>query len=251
MATSNNWETDNWNNENTKTKIPTSTSLFGNDFNFGVFKSPNVAMSFKGMAVKNIEGKFCVYEDGQITDVSAFILQGMEQMIWSMPVSISKIKTGDTILHTGKVMTIIEVQDNTLQAIDISTSELKIILPIKSPFGFNFCTKITSMMDGIANKGNASSDNPFGDPMMMMMMMSNGNGGNDMNSLMPLMMMKGMTDREEKDKDGNPIKSDGKEMIKMMMMTSMFGQGNQQSNPMQNMMMMAMLGGDGSDFFSF
>ena len=56
----------------------------------------------------------------------------------------------------------------------------KVILPTKSPFGFNFITKIVSLLDMMPNSTSADESNPFGNLLPFMIMGDN----NDINPLM-------------------------------------------------------------------
>ena len=70
--------------------------------------------------------------------------------------------------------------------IDIYAGEEKIIMPTKSPFGFNFITRVISLFDGVFQP--ASKENPFGN-MWMFAMLSDGNF--DMKDMLMLSMMTG------------------------------------------------------------
>ena len=108
--------------------------------------------------------------------------------------------------------------------IDPVESEERIVLPITNMFGFNFVTKVVSIMDmsGVA----PTADSPFGnmlpfmmasngniDPVMLMLMSGKAtdftsnpmmlyflldNKGNKNDNLLPLMMMLGSTSMDKK-----------------------------------------------------
>lgn len=171
---------------------------------FGPYNKRNVAISFYGLAVKNIEtNRWFSYKGNESYDVTDFLINGMNNMVMAMPVAIKKITIGDIVLHNNNPMVVQEVNDNSLKAVDISNSEVKEIMPAKSPFGFNFCTKLISLFDGGMFGGDTDEDddNIFGgmDPMMMMVM-SGGFGGNSMgdsenpmtNMIQTMFMMKAM-----------------------------------------------------------
>ena len=83
-------------------------------------------------------------------------------------------------------------------------------MPVKSPFGFNFVTKVVSLFDFGASDNKATPDNPFGnvmpfllmgdngniDPLMMFMMMNNQNGMSFDN---PMMMYALLSNGEHSD----------------------------------------------------
>lgn len=171
---------------------------------FGPYNKRNVAISFYGLAVKNIEtNRWFSYKGNESYDVTDFLINGMNNMVMAMPVAIKKITIGDIVLHNNNPMVVQEVNDNSLKAVDISNSEVKEIMPAKSPFGFNFCTKLISLFDGGMFDGDTDGDddNIFGsmDPMMMMVM-SGGFGSNSIgdsenpmaNMMQTMFMMKAM-----------------------------------------------------------
>ena len=99
-----------------------------------------------------------------------------------------------------------KMEGKTIEVIDIREGSEKEIYLTKSPFGFNFATKVVSLMD--MTGGKADESNPFGnmlpfmlmgenkdfDPMMLMLM----NGGKmDMSN--PMMMYFLMKDTNHKD----------------------------------------------------
>ena len=178
---------------------------------FGKFDTTSIAMSIYGMAVKDTTGRHVTYKDGEIMDVSEFIIPNMNYF-FAMPTAINAIRVNDIILHQDKPMMCIKGnEDGSIRAIDFTTQEIKDIMPKKNPFGFNFVTKVVCpfgensfMMEGFG----ADSSNPFGNMLPMMMLMD--------------------------DKDGTKDKTD-----MMMMMAMMMGNGdNFTSNPMLMYMMM-------------
>jgi hypothetical protein len=68
-------------------------------------------------------------------------------------------------------------------AVDPVAGERKEIMLTKSPFGFNFVTKVVNFL---GNTFNADASNPFGNLGLMMMLSEDGNGVKDM---LPLMLM--------------------------------------------------------------
>ena len=189
------------------------------NFDFGVYNASNVRFSPYGLAIYNKgAGRYVAYnkETKDIVDVDILNFSA-DKMMYKIPVAISKVAVGDVILHTGAPMIVTKIYDSKLKAIDPSTAEEKTIIPIKSPFKFDFITKIISIVD--FTNTNASVDSPFGnmlpflmmgdnkelDPMLMAMMMSGGNMDFDMSnpfmwlmfsgksgdtsSLLPMMMM--------------------------------------------------------------
>lgn len=82
-----------------------------------------------------------------------------------MPAAIKDLRAGDMVLHRGKPMYVQSVEED---GIDILNSENKVIVPVTNMFGFNFVTKVVSLMN--FNAAQPSAENPFGNLMPFMMM---------------------------------------------------------------------------------
>lgn len=193
---------------------------------FGKFNTNSLAMSIYGMAVKDTTGRYVTYKDGEIIDVSEFLIPNMNYF-FAMPIAITEIRVRDIILHQDKPMMCINGNDDgSIRAIDFTTQEIKDIMPKKNPFGFNFVTKVVCpfgensfMMDGFG----ADSSNPFGNMLPMMMLMDDKDGTKDKTDMMMMaMMMSG----GHLDLASNPIlmymmMSDGESAIDPMMLMLM------------------------------
>lgn len=178
-------------------------NIFDN-FKFGRYENGDIAYSIKGMAYCTDKLDWVsLGEDGSLTKVNDFIIDGMDKFIYVMPVAINNIKKGDIILHHDVPMFVRTVLDNSLTVISPTSAEVKQIIPEKNIFGFNFVSKIVDITNG-ALFNNANKDNPFGNllPFMLMsdddssmkdilpfMFMQNNNYGN-MNPMMLAFMMK-------------------------------------------------------------
>lgn len=77
------------------------------------------------------------------------------------------------------------VEEDGIHCIDILNSEAKVIVPVTSIFGFNYVTKVVSLMNVTA--GAPSADNPFGN--IMQSMLSDGDNDGDMSKMLMLSMM--------------------------------------------------------------
>lgn len=194
---------------------------------FGKFNTNSLAMSIYGMAVKDTTGRYVTYKDGEIMDVSEFLIPNMNYF-FAMPIAITEIRVRDIILHQDKPMMCINGNDDgSIRAIDFTTSEIKDIMPKKNPFGFNFVTKVVCpfgensfMMDGFG----ADSSNPFGNMLPMMMLMDDKDGTKDKTDMMMMaMMMSG----GHSDITSNP-----------MLMYMMMSDGESAIDPMMLMLMM-------------
>ena len=194
---------------------------------FGKFNTNSLAMSIYGMAVKDTTGRYVTYKDGEIMDVSEFLIPNMNYF-FAMPTAITEIRVRDIILHQDKPMMCINGNDDgSIRAIDFTTQEIKDIMPKKNPFGFNFVTKVVCpfgensfMMDGFG----ADSSNPFGNMLPMMMLMDDKDGTRDKTDMMMMaMMMSG----GHFDLTSNP-----------MLMYMMMSDGESTIDPMMLMLMM-------------
>ena len=177
------------------------------NFDFGKVTSDSVRVSMYGIAVKSVDGRYVSYDSKthSIMDVEILNMPAGD-FLYKMPVAIKDVKAGDVVIHNRVPMFVVETHESTLKVIDIREGSEKEIYLTKSPFGFNFATKVVSLMD--MTGGKADESNPFGnmlpfmlmgenkdfDPMMLMLM----NGGKmDMSN--PMMMYFLMKDTNHKD----------------------------------------------------
>lgn len=161
----------------------------GFNFDFGKITNDSIRMSMYGMAVKNTSGVWTAYDKstGDLMDVDVFNFDG-SNFLFKMPVAIKDIAVGDVIVHARKPMFVVsKTEAGDLIAIDPVAGEKKTIMPTRSPFGFNFCTKIISLFDSLMpTTETPSADNPFGSLWMLMLL----DGKSDMKDmLIPMMLM--------------------------------------------------------------
>lgn len=161
----------------------------GFNFDFGKITNDSIRMSMYGMAVKNTSGVWTAYDKstGDLMDVDVFNFDG-SNFLFKMPVAIKDIAVGDVIIHARKPMFVVsKTEAGDLVAVDPVAGEKKTIMPIRSPFGFNFATKVISLFDNLMGNSEApSADNPFGNLWMLMLM----DGKSDMKDmLVPMMLM--------------------------------------------------------------
>ena len=220
---------------NRKEKENMDTNKMFANFEFGPVDD-RVKMSPYGMAIRNADGRYVSYDakNGNIMDVEVFNFDN-HKLIWKMPVAVSAIAVGDTVIHMKKPMFVTSIT-NGITVIDIFNGEVKTIVPAQNMFGFNFVTKVVSLFN-FTGDNTPTAENPFGNvmPFMLMgnedmdmkdffMMMAVANGGN-MNAMFqnPFMLYAMMSDNENM-----------KEMLPFMLMgqTGMFGQtpANHQCN---------------------
>ena len=178
------------------------------NFDFGPIKDNDaVRMSPYGIAVKNVNGTYQAYDkkNGEIMDVDIFNFKA-DNMFFKMPVAIDAIEAGDVIIFNRRPCFVFGFSEQgDVIAIDIAMGEKKTILPSKSPFGFNYITKIVSLVDNMFGGEAPSAENPFGNilpfmlmnednssmkDMLPMMMLMNGNAGGTIDPMMLYFMMK-------------------------------------------------------------
>lgn len=146
------------------------------NFDFGPIKSDNVRMSMYGLAVKNRNGNYVAWDKANESIMNVDILNfNGDGLMYKMPVPIKDIKESDIIIHNRVPMFVVEVHKKTLGVIDIYSGEKKDIILSKSPFGFDFATKVVSIMDFCAMNDDApSEDNPFGNMWPLLMVNDSG-----------------------------------------------------------------------------
>lgn len=162
-------------------------TMKGLTFDFGPIANDAVRMSIYGIAVKNNAGTYVSYnsQTGEIMDVDILNFDG-RQFMYKVPIGLNAIQKGDVIIHNRKPMIVEDVSGKDVSAVDVMGGERKIIMPTRSPFGFNFITKIMSVMDMMAPQA-PSQDAPFGNILPFLLM--NQDGKQDGNSLDPMMLM--------------------------------------------------------------
>ena len=189
-------------------------NIFGQ---FGPITDGTIALSIKGMAVRNPSGKYVAYDADaeEMYDVDILHFDIKTPIFFKVPVAISAIEFGDIIVHNDShYCYVIDGDGKQFTVIDITNSEQRIILPQKSPFGFNFVTKVISLM----NPGTtADKDNPFGNIMPMLMFA----GDLDSKSILPFLLM----NKDGMDFQKNPmllyfLMKENNEMLPFLLMNS-------------------------------
>ena len=157
---------------------------FGN-FDFGPVDS-SVRMSLYGMAIKNASGTYVAYDENSksIMDVDILNFEGANKFIYKVPVALKEVRCGDVIIHARKPMFVQGAYaDGRFKVLDVFDGEEKTIVPARSPFGFDFMTKVVSFV----NFTNADSANPFGN-LLPLMLLNDGNA-KDNNALLMMALM--------------------------------------------------------------
>lgn len=154
------------------------------NFDFGKITSNDVRFSTYGLAVRSVDGRYVAYDskNKSVMDVDVLNMPAGD-FLYKMPVALKDVKIGDIVIHNRVPMFVLDKTMNDLTVIDIRESTKKTIMPVKSPFGFNFITKVVSLVD----MGGANADTPFGNMLPFLMMSDN----SKIEDIMPLMMMTG------------------------------------------------------------
>lgn len=198
------------------------------NFDFGPISSSVVRMSMYGLAVKNKSDVYVSYDakTGNIFDVDVFNFNG-SKFLYKMPVAIKDIAVGDIVIHNKAPMFVvgINVAGKTLSVIDPINGEKKEILLTKSPFGFDFATKIVNFIGNVFD-ATPSEGNPFGNMWMYAML---GDSNSEIKEMLPFMMISGVNGFDA----SNPMA--------MMAMMSCFGDSNSNTKDMLPFMMMSMM----------
>lgn len=159
------------------------------NFDFGPVNSSMVHLSMYGLAVKNKAGTWVSYDtaSGDLMDVDVLNFAEGSKFLYRMPVAIKDIAVGDVIIHHGAPMFVVAIASTGayVTAVDPIAGERKDVMLTKSPFGFNFVTKVVNFLGNLG--ATASNDNPFGNLGLMLMLGDN----KDMGDLLPLMLMTG------------------------------------------------------------
>lgn len=153
------------------------------NFDFGPVKGDNIRMSMYGLAVKNRDGNYVAWDkvNENIMNVDILNFNG-DGLMYKVPVAIKDIKDGDIVIHNKVPMFVLEVFDKSLDVIDIYSGERKSIILSRSPFGFDFATKVISLIDfGAIGGATPSEDNPFGNMWPLLML-------GDSSSIDPMML---------------------------------------------------------------
>lgn len=148
-------------------------------FQFGLYK--NARMSPYGIAFTSDGKEWTAFDENRsLIDVTGMVFDF--ECVYAMPVAADAIKSNDVILHNKKPV-IVTIHDNEMiTCVDITTHEVVNVLPTRSPFGFNFYTKLVSFMEGFDMK--PTNDNPFGNIWPFLLMEKNGNNKDMMMAMM-------------------------------------------------------------------
>lgn len=143
------------------------------NFEFGPVSDTQFRVSPYGIAVATNSNGWVSYNSKTEEVFNVDIINfDASKLIYKMPVAINDIKPGDILMHSARPVFVRKINDNgTVSVVNYANSTVVDILPIKSPFGFNFFTKICSLID--LNAVSADADNPFGNILPFLMFSNN------------------------------------------------------------------------------
>lgn len=205
----------------TNTNTNTNSGMKNLNIEMGPVKGDQFKLTVMGTVAVKVDGGYSSFdpETGELTDVTGFTLD-MDGMFYNMPSA--EVSVGDLLRVKGGYAYVQEVKKNKVVAM-LLDGEVKTLVSTKSPFGFNFYTKVVSIMDmggsngGLfggemnpmmlmmmsGNQSGSGSTNPFGGgDMMTMMMMSQMMGGEGMGGLFGGKKSKKKSDKSDKSDKG-------------------------------------------------
>lgn len=178
-----------------KTTSKTNTMRKMN-LNMGPVSGDSFKLTIMGGVAVAVDGGYSSYdkETGDLTDVTGFTMD-FDGAFYNMPAV--EVEEGDLIQTKHGYGYVIKTKEGSVKVM-LLDGEVKEIVSTRSPFGFEFYTKVVSIFD---MAGGSKGSGLFGDmnPMMLMMMSGNGNSGSG---------------------NGSPF---GGDMMSMMMMSQMMG----------------------------
>lgn len=185
---------------------------------FGKIVDGSIVMSIYGPAFRTADGSYIAHQgQGDYVDADGFLFDGNDSFCFKMPVGRKAVSIGDIIVHNKKYCRIIDCDERGDFVVeDIMNKEVKTIMSSRSPFGFDFYTKVITFGEDMFK---ADRDNPFGSMLPMLMMMSDGRKSNDNSMMMAMMMMQNcQTEIDPMMMYFMMSGSGGKDMLPMLMM---------------------------------
>ena len=187
-------------------------------FDFGPVSDKQFRMSPYGIAVATNANGWVSYNSktGEVFNVD-IINFDISKLIYKMPVALNAIAIGDILIHGNQPVFVRSINSNgTISVLNYANSTVVDILPVKSPFGFNFFTKVCALVD--FSSLTADPDNPFG-------------------NMLPFLML------ADDNKDFDPMT--------LLLFNSMGGNNNFASNPMMMYFLLSQKGDKANDMLPF
>lgn len=196
-----------------------NTNMKNIDLDFGPCKDEKIGLSMYGLSVLNSKGKWVSYnqDSEELIAVDVFNVPNGRKYMFKVPVPFKDVKVGDILIHNGSPVFVKKVNNNeTFDVLDPTAGELKTIILTKNIFGFNFATKIVSIMKAFSDTPTA--DKPFGNMLPFLMM-------DEEKNVDPLAMMMLLNQNEKMDFIENPMMlmmlKDSKDIDPIMLMMLM------------------------------
>lgn len=168
---------------------------FINKFNFGAVSNDVVKMTLYGPAFATDAGTYIAYDKTkkEYIDATEFQLP-VDGLFYNVPIVAKDLNVGDFIKHPAQkdeYVRVTEIKDGKVTGEAVSKGEVVTLLPAKSPFGFNFYTKLFAPFDMNFMGGEANKDNPFGNILPFILLNDKDGKGMDMSTMALMMAMGG------------------------------------------------------------
>lgn len=168
---------------------------FINKFNFGAVSNDVVRMTLYGPAFATGAGTYIAYDKTkkEYIDATEFQLP-VDGLFYNVPIVAKALDVGDFIKHPAQkdeYVRVTEIKDGKVTGEAVSKGEVVTLLPTKSPFGFNFYTKLFAPFDMNFMGGEANKDNPFGNILPFILLNDKDGKGMDMSTMALMMAMGG------------------------------------------------------------
>lgn len=168
---------------------------FINKFNFGAVSNDVVKMTLYGPAFATGAGTYIAYDKtkDEYIDATEFQLP-VDGLFYNVPIVAKDLNVGDFIKHPAQkdeYVRVTEIKDGKVTGEAVSKGEVVTLLPTKSPFGFNFYTKLFAPFDMNFMGGEANKDNPFGNILPFILLNDKDGKGMDMSTMALMMAMGG------------------------------------------------------------
>ena len=168
---------------------------FINKFNFGAVSNDVVKMTLYGPAFATGAGTYIAYDKtkSEYIDATEFQLP-VDGLFYNVPIVAKDLNVGDFIKHPAQkdeYIRVTEIKDGKVTGEAVSKGEVVTLLPTKSPFGFNFYTKLFAPFDMNFMGGEANKDNPFGNILPFILLNDSNGKGMDMSTMALMMAMGG------------------------------------------------------------
>lgn len=182
------------NKEKERKSMNTMTN-FINKFNFGAVSNDVVKMTLYGPAFATGAGTYIAYDKtkSEYIDATEFQLP-IDGLFYNVPIVAKDLSVGDFIKHPAQkdeYIRVTEIKDGKVTGEAVSKGEVVTLLPTKSPFGFNFYTKLFAPFDMNFMGGEANKDNPFGNILLFILLNDKDGKGMDMSTMALMMAMGG------------------------------------------------------------